>query len=71
MTEWWSQYNDLIIASIFYAGAVVSTLTGKTLARGTRHMIFRTKDPSTFWWVVAIYYFVAFFFVALYLFDDR
>jgi hypothetical protein len=66
MTGWWSQNNDLIIGALFFTGAVTSTLTGKTLARPGR-IIYRAKDPSDFWWVVATYYFVALFFVCLYL----
>lgn len=70
MTRWWSQYIDLIFAAFFFGGAVVSTLTGKTLAR-PRGLVYRAKDPSDFWWVVAIYYFGALFFVYLYLSGDR
>ena len=70
MTRWWAQYRDLIIAAFFFGGAAVSTLTGKTLAR-PRGLVYRAKDPSDFWWVVALYYFGAFLFVYLYLSGDR
>jgi hypothetical protein len=66
MTGWWSQYYYLIIGVFFFAGAVVSTAAGKTSAR-TGRWIYRAKEPSTFWWVVAMYYLGALFFVALYL----
>jgi len=70
MTGWWSQYNDLIFAALFFGGAVVSTLTGKTLVRA-RGLVYRAKDASDFWWSVAIYYLLALFFVYLYLSGDR
>jgi hypothetical protein len=66
MTGWRSQYIDLIFAAIFFGGAVVSTLTGKTLTRSGRGL-YRVKDPSDFWWAVASYYLLAFFLVYLYL----
>jgi hypothetical protein len=55
MTEWYSHHAYLIIGVAFFFGAVVSTCTGKTSAR-TGRMISRAEEPSTFWWVVAIYY---------------
>jgi hypothetical protein len=66
MTGWWSQYNYLVIGLSFFAGALVSTLSGKTSAR-TGRWIYRAEEPSTFWWVVAAYYVGALFFVGLYL----
>jgi|HubBroStandDraft_1064217.scaffolds.fasta_scaffold1040883_1 hypothetical protein len=70
MTGWWSQYSELIIGAILFVGAVVSTLTGKTLAR-PRGLVYRAKDPSDFWWVVAIYYLGGLFLVYMYLSGDR
>ena len=51
-------------ASIF--GAVVSTCTGKTLAR-FRGLVYRAKDPSEFWWVVTIYFLGGVLLIALFL----
>jgi hypothetical protein len=69
MPDWHSQlppYSLLILGIISFSGAVVSTCIGKTWAR-TGRTIFRAKEPSTFWWVVAIYYGGALLFVGLYL----
>jgi hypothetical protein len=60
----------LIFAAILFVGAVVSTFTGKTLAR-FRGVVYRADNPSDFWWCVASYYFLALFFVYLYLSGDR
>src|SRR5580704_12687330 len=71
MPNWHSQLPPsslLILGIISFAGAVVSTCTGKTWAR-TRHTIDRAKEPSTFWWVVAIYYLGAVLFIGLFLYQ--
>jgi hypothetical protein len=60
----------LIFAAIFFSGAVVSTLTGKTLTRSGR-VLYRAKNPSDFWWTVAAYYFLALFLLYLYLSGDQ
>jgi hypothetical protein len=60
MSDWWSQYHYLMIGIMFFSGAVVSTCTGKTSARIGR-WIYRAEEPSTFWWVLAIYYLSALF----------
>jgi len=60
----------LIVGIIFFAGAVISTCTGKTRARIGR-TIYRAEEPSGFWWVVAIYYLAALFFVGSYLYGGR
>jgi hypothetical protein len=48
-------YIFLILGVISIFGAIVSTCTGKTWA-GTGRTISRAKEPSEFWWIVAIYY---------------
>jgi hypothetical protein len=58
--------NLLIIGILFFLGAVASTYAGKTSAR-TGRGIYRAEEPSTFWWLVAMYYFAALLFVGLYL----
>jgi hypothetical protein len=71
MPDWHSQLPPsilLILGIIFFLGAVVSTCAGKTSAR-TGRMIYRAKEPSTFWWVVTIYYLGALLFVGLYLYE--
>ena len=68
MSDWWSQYHYLIIGIMFFSGAVVSTYAGKTSAR-TGRLIYRAEEPSTFWWVVAIYYLSALFCVGLYFYE--
>jgi len=66
MPDWYSQNVDWILGSIFLSGAMVSTGTGKTLARGSG-WVYRAKDPSTFWWVVAIYFVAGVLFIGGYL----
>ena len=56
-----SQVGFFTIGLIFLFGAVVSTVTGKTLAR-FRGVIDRNKEPREFWWTVTIYYLTALFF---------
>jgi hypothetical protein len=70
MPDWHSQLPPsslLVLAVILFLGAVVSALTGKTWARAGC-TIYRAKEPSTFWWVVAIYYLGALLFLGLYWF---
>jgi len=66
MPDWYSHHAYLIIGVSIFIGAVVSTYAGKTSARTSR-WIYRAEEPSTFWWVVVMYYLGAFFFVGLYL----
>jgi hypothetical protein len=35
--------------------AVIETFTGTALTRG-QGLVYRTKDPKTFWWLVAVSY---------------
>jgi hypothetical protein len=55
-----------MIGIISFSWAVVSTCTGKTLARGSG-WIYAAKEPSTFWLVVAMYCLAALLFLGLYL----
>ena len=64
--DWYEQNIDAILGLVFLCGAVASTGTGKTLSRG-QGWIYRAKEPSTFWWIVAIYYVAGVFFIARYL----
>jgi hypothetical protein len=59
-----SPYVFLIVGAISFFGAVVSTFAGKTRAR-FGGWIYRAKEPSEFWWVVAIYYLAGVFFIGL------
>ena len=59
--SWWhSRVSFSTVGLIFLFGAVVSTFTGKTLARG-RGVIDRNKEPREFWWAVTFYYLAAIF----------
>lgn len=59
MTDWESVLNPrfiyFILAIIFLAAAVVSTCTGKTFS-GYGGWAYRAKDPTNFWWAVAVLY---------------
>jgi hypothetical protein len=66
MPDCYSQNVDWILGLIFLSGAMVSTGTGKTLPRG-RGWVYRAKDPSTSWWVVAIYFVAGVLFIGRYL----
>jgi len=59
-------YILLILGFALFFGAVVSTCTGKTLAR-FRGLVYRAKDPSEFWWLVAIYFLGAVFLIGTFL----
>jgi len=48
-------YFSLVAGFAIFLGAVVSVCTGKTLAR-FRGLVYRDKDPSNFWWAVAVYF---------------
>jgi hypothetical protein len=59
--DWWhsqisSPYYFLVSGVIFFIAAVVSTCTGKTYGRYGHGLASRAKEPSEFWWTVAIYY---------------
>jgi hypothetical protein len=55
-----------ILGVIFLIAAVVSTCTGKTIAR-YKGWIYRAKEPSDFWGVVAIYFFGGIICIGIYL----
>jgi hypothetical protein len=42
---------------------LISTLTGETLTRGP--IVNRAKDPKTFWWAVASWYFIGVFLIGI------
>jgi len=60
MAGWDSQisspYYFLIVGLISFSAAVVSTCAGKTYGRYGRGLASRAKEPTDFWWTVAIYY---------------
>lgn len=60
----------LILGVISFLGAVISTCTGIPRVRYGR-TIYRAEEASEFWWVVAIYYLSALFFVGLYLYAGQ
>jgi hypothetical protein len=64
--DWYDQNIDWILGLIFLCGAMVSTGTGTTLARGAG-WVYRAKNPSAFRWVVAIYYVAGVAFIGRYL----
>ena len=49
------QSGYLIVGIILITAAVVSTRAGKTIAR-YQGWIYRDKEPSDFWWGVALYF---------------
>lgn len=57
--------SPLLLALLFFLGAVVSTCTGTTSA-STGRWIYRAEEPGTFWGVVAMYYLGALVFVGFY-----
>ena len=56
MPDWYPRYIYLILVIIAFSGGAVSTRIGKTWAPHAGRTIFRAKEPSTFWWVVAMHY---------------
>ena len=52
-------YIYSILGVIFFSAAVVSTCTGKTFS-GYGGWAFRVKEPTQFWWAVAILYLAGF-----------
>ena len=55
-----------ILGVIFLSAAVVSTCTGKTIAR-YKGWVYRAKEPSDFWWGVAIYFLAGILGIGIYL----
>ncbi len=56
----------LILGLIFFIAAVVSTCTGKTIAR-YKGWVYRAKEPGDFWGVVALYFFGGIICIGIYL----
>ena len=59
--DWWhsqinSPYYFLIVGVISFSAAVISTCTGKTYGKYGHGLASRAKQPTDFWWTVAIYY---------------
>jgi hypothetical protein len=55
----------LILGFALLFAAVVSVCTGKTFYRGS---VYRAKDPSEFWWLVAIYFLGGVLFIETFLY---
>ena len=60
-------YILLILGFALIFAAVVSVGTGKTFYRG---LVYRTKDPSEFWWLVAISFLGGALFVGMFLYGS-
>ena len=56
----WKPYFYLFFGFIFFPLGVHWTLTGKAWAR-FGGWVYRAKEPSDFWWTVALYYFLGVF----------
>jgi hypothetical protein len=61
-------YIFLTLGVISFSGAVVSTCTGKTRTR-FRRSVYRAKEPSEFWGVVAMYYLIGVCFIGYFLYQ--
>ena len=57
-----------ILGVIFFSAAVVSTCTGKTIARYAG-WVYRAKEPTQFWGTVAIYYLGAVLSIGIFLYQ--
>ena len=69
MPDWYSHYISLILGIISFSVGVVSTCIEKTWAPHAGRTIYRAKEPSTFWWIVAMHYIFAVLFVGHYLYE--
>ena len=72
--EWWhtpisSPYYFLVFGLIRFIAAVVSTWTGKTYGRYGRGLASRAKEPTDFWWTVAVYYISGICFIGYFLYE--
>jgi hypothetical protein len=63
-----SPYYFLIVGVISFSAAVISTCTGKTYGKYGRGLASRAKEPTDFWWTVAIYYIGGFCFIGYFLY---
>jgi ABC-type cobalamin transport system permease subunit len=61
------KFPYFMIGVIFLAAAVVSTCAGKTFS-GYGGWASRVKEPTQFWWSLAILYLSAIFFIGAYLY---
>ncbi len=68
MPDWYSHHIYLILGIITFSVGVLSTCIGKTWGPHAGRTTYRAKEPSTFWWLVAMHYLSAVFFVGLYLY---
>jgi hypothetical protein len=55
-----------LLGSLLLVVAVIETFTGTAITRG-QGLVYRTKDPKTFWLLVAISYIAAIVFYAEFL----
>jgi hypothetical protein len=72
LMDWWntpirSPYYFLIVGLISFSAAVASTCAGKTYGR-YGGWASRAKEPTDFWWTVAIYYFGGVCFIGYFLY---
>jgi hypothetical protein len=67
MPDWYSHHVYLMLGIICWSGGMVSTCIGKTWAPHAGRTIYHAKEPSTFWWVVAVDYIFALVFVGVYM----
>jgi len=58
----------LILGVVFLSAAVVSTWAGKTYS-GYGGWATRAKEPTQFWWAIAILYLSAALFIGTYLYE--
>jgi len=72
MPHWWSHqiespYYFLILGISSFSAAVVWTCIGKARARFSG-WVYRAKEPTQFWWLVAMYYLGGVFFIGTFLY---
>jgi hypothetical protein len=61
-------YNYLILGVITFSAAVVSTCTGKTIARYAG-WVYRAKEPTQYWGTAAMYYLGAVLSIGIFLYQ--
>jgi hypothetical protein len=62
------KFPYFMVGVIFLTAALVSTCTGKTIARYSG-WVYRAKKPSEFWGVITIYYLAATVCFGIYLYE--
>lgn len=74
MPEWnspiRSPYLFLILGTISFFAAVISMCSGKTFGR-YGGWAYREKEPTQFWWTVAIYFLAGVWFIGYFLYRVR